>query len=69
MILYTPLHEQEIFYEEEEDDNFYWVNVDHATLKLKRDAETNGFEIVHMCSTNPSDYLNNKLRPGTIFYL
>ncbi len=69
MILYTPLHEQEIFDDEDEDLQFYWINVNYATLKIKRDDELNGYEIVHMCSTDPEDYLNEQLRPGTMIYL
>ncbi|GEL75820.1 YlzJ-like family protein [Tenuibacillus multivorans] len=68
MILYTPLHEEEIF--EDEDDGVYqFVNLNHATVKLKRDPDLNGYQIVHMVSTDPADYLNKDLQPGTTFYL
>ncbi|GAA0461702.1 YlzJ-like family protein [Alkalibacillus silvisoli] len=69
MIIYTPLLEQEIFDEEQQHDNFYWLNVDHATVKMRRDEESNGYEIVHMTSTNPADYLKKHLQPGSIYYL
>ncbi|SEP58989.1 YlzJ-like family protein [Piscibacillus halophilus] len=68
MILYTPLNEQEIF--EDEDQSVYqFVTVNHATVKLRRDPELNGYQIVHMVSTNPADYLNSELQPGTTYYL
>lgn len=69
MILYTPLHEQEIFYNEDENESFQWVTVNSATLKLKRDEELGGYQIVHMVSTNPTDYLNKNIQPGSIIYL
>ncbi|MDV2580659.1 YlzJ-like family protein [Alkalibacillus haloalkaliphilus] len=69
MIIYTPLLEQEIFEDEEQHESFHWLNVNHATVKLRRDVENNSFEIVHMTSTNPSDYLQKHLQPGSIYYL
>lgn len=69
MILYTPLHESEIFEDEEDYDQFYWINVKHSTLKLKRNIDTHSYEIVYMCSTDPSDYLNPQLQPGAKIYL
>ncbi|MDQ0159035.1 YlzJ-like family protein [Alkalibacillus salilacus] len=70
MIIYTPLREDEIFEtDEEEHEAYQWVNINHATLKLKRDPSSHGYEIVHMTSTNPQDYLNKRLEPGSIYYL
>ncbi|WP_188205859.1 YlzJ-like family protein [Alkalibacillus aidingensis] len=69
MIIYTPLHEEEIFEEEENHEDFRWVSVDHATVKLKKTDEINGYEIVQMTSTNPADYLKKHLEPGSIYYL
>ncbi|TFB23156.1 hypothetical protein E3U55_04890 [Filobacillus milosensis] len=68
MILYTPLNEQEIF-EDEDTNEYQFVTHNHATLKLKRDPEQNGYQIVHMFSTDPNDYLNQELQPGVTYYL
>ncbi|PKR78677.1 hypothetical protein CEY16_02660 [Halalkalibacillus sediminis] len=67
MILYTPLFEEEIFGEEESYDEFHWVTINYATLKLKRDTETNSYQIVHMNSTDPGDYLRQEFQPGVIY--
>ncbi|RPF55938.1 YlzJ-like family protein [Aquisalibacillus elongatus] len=68
MILYTPLDVQEIF-EDEDQNEYQFVSVNHATVKLKRDPDINGYEIVHMTSTDPADYLNQDLQPGRQYYL
>ncbi|MET3682194.1 hypothetical protein ABID56_000273 [Alkalibacillus flavidus] len=69
MIIHTPLQEHDIFDEEDDFSSYYTINVNQAMLTLKRDDSNHGYQIVHMHSTNPNDYLNKRLEPGSIYYL
>ncbi|MBR7552946.1 YlzJ-like family protein [Allobacillus sp. GCM10007491] len=68
MIHYTPLTYEEIF-EEEKNEQTQWVSMNHMMVRVRKKADLSGYEIDQMISTDPNDYLNQQLMPGTNFYL
>ncbi|MCP8616466.1 YlzJ-like family protein [Salirhabdus salicampi] len=65
MILYTPLSEEDIFpTEETEYEKHQWVSVDNRYVKVMQ-VEDGSFEILQVLSTNPNDYMNGNLTPGS----
>lgn len=62
MVLYTPLHEDDIFPKRiaAEQSMTY-----HGRTVYVKEGEHGEFELVRLMSSNPQDYLNPRYTPGT----
>jgi hypothetical protein len=66
MILYTPLSQEEIFYNEEEAKVKRTV-VSHEGKMFYVDKYSNGeYRLAQLLSSNPNDYLSESFRPGSL---
>lgn len=63
MVLYTPLSYHEMFPEQME--GYKYVTYQGRTLYVK-ETEHGELQLVQLMSTDPQDYLNTSLTPGTI---
>lgn len=63
MVLYTPLHHDEIFPTEEQ--LYEIVSYQGKPCYVKK-GEDGTYELIRLLSTDPQDYLNGNLQPGTI---
>lgn len=64
MILYTPLSQEEIF-PEEETTNRKFISYEGKTLCVDQ-LEDGAYSLVQLLSTDPEDYLDPTLSPGSI---
>lgn len=65
MVLYTPLAYHDIF--PEEDAAYMYVTYQNRPLTVRQTAQGT-YELVRLLSTDPKDYLNDELLPGTILH-
>lgn len=62
MVLYTPLHHEEIFPNEEKANELKSYAGRQCYVKKQSDGS---YELVRLLSTNPQDFLRNEFQPGS----
>ncbi|WP_077621913.1 YlzJ-like family protein [Sediminibacillus massiliensis] len=66
MILYTPLRIEDIFTPNPSDyTNRQLISVNGKMVEAEK-AEDGSYRIIQLLSTDPQDFLNSSLMPGTI---
>lgn len=65
MILYTPLSREDIFPADEERHQRKFISYEGKTLCVEQ-LENGSYSLVQLLSTNPQDYLDPTLMPGSI---
>lgn len=63
MVLYTLLHRDEIF--PNDDQSYKFIQYDGKTCHVRKN-EWGGLQIVQLISTDPNDFLNAQYSPGNI---
>lgn len=65
MIIYTPLSMEDVFYNANNNTERQMISYNGKSLYCEKKAD-GSFEIVQLLSTDPQDFLNQQLSPGTI---
>ncbi|WP_042223719.1 YlzJ-like family protein [Oceanobacillus manasiensis] len=66
MILYTPLSQEEIFPQQEDVTAKRQCVVHQGKSMYVEQKEDGSYQLLQLLSTDPQDYLNDSLSPGTI---